>query len=689
MSLIARSALITAGAVVVLVAAVLALLESDLTRRIAESVASQRLGRAVHIGSLDMAYVPRLRIVATGVTIANMETGTTENMVEVARAEAVLDTWSLLTGRLDVLLVALDKPVIVAEKDQQGRGNWQIRDPDQPATEAAPDFPVRKLVVNEGRVVYRDPTEKIDIGVSVQSQTAGGESEVDRLVLQGDGAIGPNRFRLTGAADTILNLRDKEQPYAFEMEVSAGQTRARIAGTLKEPLRAEGLAADLHLEAHDAYDLYQLTGVAIPPTPPYILDGKLYREGDLWRLEPFTAQVGESDLRGKLAFATGGERPKLTGELTSKRIVLGDFGGFIGAQVGEGPAPAKDSGIEQVQRKAEAKEAAGQEQRKPPPKSGGGDGVLPDAEIPFERLRAMDADIKFRGTRIDSPIVPVSEVATQLVLDNGLLNVKPLRFGIGKGKIDITLTLDGRREPARLETVMSVDRVPIGDVLRSVESRLKQYQSSAGILGGRAELRAQGVSLKNLLASSNGNLTLAMDQGRLGSLFIELIGLDIAETLGVVAGGNKPVPVRCAIVDFEFIGGIMGSRAIIIDTTDTNISGEGALNFKTEEINFRLVPRPKDVTPISTRTPITISGSFGDVKIRPEAAPLIARLGIAAALSAILTPLAAPLAFIDVGLGEDSNCAALIREARAGIEKQKREGAAPGQGSGAPGRPAR
>jgi uncharacterized protein involved in outer membrane biogenesis len=228
---------------------------------------------------------------------------------------------------------------------------------------------------------------------------------------------------------------------------------------------------------------------------------------------------------------------------------------------------------------------------------------------------------------------------------------------------------------------MSVNRVPAGELLRSLERELNQYQTSTGTIGGRAEIKGQGNSPKAILASTNGHLGLAMEQGRVGSLFLELFGLDVAESLGVLASGNKPVPLRCFIADFEFIDGIMGSKTFVIDTTDTNITGEGAVNFGQERIDFRMVPHPKDFSPFAGRTPITISGPLNDIAIRPEAAPLVARLGIATALSAILTPLAAPLAFVDAGLGKDSDCGAFIQEVRARIEQQKQDG---GTRSGAP-----
>ena len=668
----ARLALIALAIVSGLIGGAVAILESGIPRRLAESVASGKLEREVSMGHLEIDLIPKLRVEVRDLKIANMETGSTENMVELARGEAIIDRAALLTGRLDVLMVTVERPGVVLEKDKDGRGNWQFGDPDRAATDAAPDFPVRKLVVQQGQVVYRDPPGKIDIGLNVNSQQQEG-SDADRLAIEGTGKIADSDFKLHGTADTVLNIQNKEQPYALELEVIQGENRARLAGSLREPLRFEGLAADVHVEAKNAYDLYQLTGVAIPPTPPYVLDGKLYREKNIWRLEPFTAKVGESDLRGKATFDVGGERPKLVADLTSQKVSFPDFSGFLGGEVQK----KDDSGIQQVQRQAEQKKAQRQPTREPP--KTGSAGAIPDTEIDFERLKAMDAHVKFRGTRVESPMVPINEVATELTLENGLLQVKPLRFGIGKGKVDLLVMLDGRRKPAAVATTMTVNRVPLGEVLKSLERKLQQQQTSTGTIGGRAEIKGQGNSLKALLASSNGHLGLAMEEGQIGLLLLELIGLDAAESLGILLAGNKPVPLRCAIADFEFIDGIMGSKTFLIDTKDTNIAGEGAVNFKTERIDFRLTPYPKDFSPFSARSPIALSGPLNDIKIRPETGPLAARLGLAAVLSAVLTPIAAPLAFLDAGLGKDSDCAKFVGEVRARIEQQKRDGPRSGE----------
>ena len=59
-----------------------------------------------------------------------------------------------------------------------------------------------------------------------------------------------------------------------------------------------------------------------------------------------------------------------------------------------------------------------------------------------------------------------------------------------------------------------------------------------------------------------------------------------------------------------------------------------------------------------------VSGAFSRPQVDVAKAPLAARAAGAVALGALLTPLASILAFIDPGLADDSDCAALLTEAR-------------------------
>jgi uncharacterized protein involved in outer membrane biogenesis len=185
-----------------------------------------------------------------------------------------------------------------------------------------------------------------------------------------------------------------------------------------------------------------------------------------------------------------------------------------------------------------------------------------------------------------------------------------------------------------------------------------------GTFGGRIELEGTGRSTAELLGAADGGAVIVMSGGKLSNLLLELVGIDIAEALGFVIGEDKPVAVRCAVADFKVTDGLLKTQTFVIDTTDTNVTGEGTINLKNEKMDLKLEAHPKDPSLLSARTPVTIGGSMADPKFGIDPKQAVARGAAAVVLGALLTPLAALLPMIELGLGEDSPCHKLITQAQ-------------------------
>jgi uncharacterized protein involved in outer membrane biogenesis len=136
---------------------------------------------------------------------------------------------------------------------------------------------------------------------------------------------------------------------------------------------------------------------------------------------------------------------------------------------------------------------------------------------------------------------------------------------------------------------------------------------------------------------------------------MELAGIDIYESLKFRIGKDHKVPIRCAFGDFGVKDGLMTSRALAFDTTDTIIVGEGTVNLRDETLDLLLKPRPKDRSILTLRSPLVVDGTFKNPSFRPDFKRLGLRGAIAVALGSIAPP-AALLATIDLGGGEDSGC---------------------------------
>lgn len=595
------------------------------------------LGRGVAIeGKLEVHLGRVIRIHAEGVRVGNPPWAKQPEMARFDGIDASIRLWPLLTGRIEMPDLTLTRPHVALEKNRAGEANWQFRQNPKGATAAKAavpqkrsEFPIiERLVIADGRLGYRDPKAGIDIDSHINT-AVGGDPAHEKVRLAGQGTFKGEPAHLNLEAGSLLTLRNPEAPYPLFVEAAIGATKARIEGTIDEPLEMAGVNLDMALTGPDLSAVFPIFGIPVPATRPYSISGRLIHRGPSWVFRDFQGRVGDSDLAGGLSVATGGARPVLRANLNSKRLALADLAGFIGGQPGK-------------------------EDQTP-------DRVLPNKPVNLEKLRAMDVDLRFTGDEVEAPGLPIDRLDARLVVENGRARLEPLAFTIAQGTFAGLVELDGRQPVPRARLSMDIRRM---DLHRFFAGTRFAAQTS-GTLAGHLELVGRGRSTAELLAGANGRATLMMASGSLSELLIEAAQLHLPEALGLALTKDEPVPVRCLVADFGVTDGVAAARALVLDTNKSVITGGGTINLGNENMNLRLEPHPKDISPFSARAPVTIGGTFKKPDVAVDTKTEIARGGLAAALGALLTPLAALIPFLDPGLGKDSNCALLVQQAQA------------------------
>ncbi|WP_181168219.1 AsmA family protein [Cognatiluteimonas lumbrici] len=592
-----------------------------------------RTGREFQIrGNLDVDLGWTTTVTAGDVRFGNADWAGDEDMAEAERVAIDIAVKPLFARRVRIPLVRLHRPVLRLQKGEQG-GNWDFLPEDDGG---GADLQLRRLWINDGHLTFRDPASKTDVDVSVDSVAAGEGEQAPPIVVEGKGHWKGSAFTLEGRAESPLDLQDPDSPYRIDARARAGATAAHARGTLLDPLRFRDFDLQLALSGEDLADLYPLLGIALPPTPPYSLDGHFTRDIEgkrtTWHYDGFTGTVGDSDLRGDASVTTGGARPFLRANLASKKLDFDDLAGFVGA--------APDSG-ETTNREL----AAQAQQQRASPK------LLPDTPYNLEKLRAMDADVRLRAARIEAPKLPLDDMDAHLLLEGGVLRLDPLNFGVAGGDIRATIRMDARESPIRTRAAVHARGLELGPMLPDAELA----QQAVGRIGGDITLAGSGNSIAGMLGTSNGDAAVGMGRGRISNLIMELAGLDIAESLKFLVQGDRQIPIRCAFGDFAVQDGLMTTRALAFDTTDTIIVGEGTISLEQETLDLRLRPRPKDRSLLSLRSPLIVEGTFKQPRFHPDYGRVGLRAAIALALGNIAPP-AALLATLELGPGEDSNC---------------------------------
>lgn len=604
-----------------------------------ERAVSERIGRPFEIGG-DLDIVPRWppRFVMERVRLANPPWAAEPHTLQLERFEFSLALAPLLRRQVVLPEVTLTGPVIDLERNAGGVDNWTLANPQQAADDTASAPVIGRLTVDRGVLMFRDAAA--DTAVTVQVETTDNDGQRG-LRFHAAGTYGGRKVEAGGTGGPMLSLADTTLPYPFDVTFAVGATSGSARGTITG--LAALAAADLQLavQGESASDLYALIGVAIPPTPPYRVSGRVIREDGWWRLHGMKGRVGDSDLSGDVDLAYADGRAQLQARLESALLDLDDLGGFVGAGPQTGAGETASAGQRQRARADSAKPR-----------------VLPDLPIKLDRLRAMDADVHFTGKAIRGR-TPVDDLKTHLVLRDGVLTAKPLDFGVANGNVVSTLTLDGREPVAGVTADVEFRRLDLHQLFPGNSAIAR----ATGRVGGRAKLQGKGNSLAEVLGDADGTLGLASSGGRISNLAVELAGLDVAEALKLLFRGDKTVRVRCAIADVAVQDGVIESRTVFIDTTDTNLKIEGQVNLASEELDLTLHPLPKDYSPLTLRSPIHLRGTFKDPTIRPDA-NLVVRGGVAAILATVAPPLAALIGLIESGPGDDADCERLTAAVR-------------------------
>jgi uncharacterized protein involved in outer membrane biogenesis len=267
----------------------------------------------------------------------------------------------------------------------------------------------------------------------------------------------------------------------------------------------------------------------------------------------------------------------------------------------------------------------------------------------------MDADVKLKAARINAPGWPLEDMQAHLLLENGLLKLDPLNFGVADGDIRSVVSMDARRSPIRTRADITARKLTLAKLLPKV----KLAEDAVGKVGGRIALTGNGNSIASMLATSDGDVAVGMGQGQISNLLMEFAGLDLAEILKFKLTHDRKIPIRCAFGDFAVADGVMTARSLAFDTSDTILVGSGTIDLGDERLDLLIRPRPKDRSLLALRTPLTVTGSFKQPNARPDFKRLGLRGAVAVALGSIAPP-AALLATIELGPGKDAGCAAHV-----------------------------
>jgi uncharacterized protein involved in outer membrane biogenesis len=650
-----RKFLVGGTALLLILAGVVAVLASNFDWNLAKPWLSRHvadaLGRPFNIdGDLSLHWeapeqepsdwrrlLPWPHLSATRIRLGNPAWASKPEMLRIERVHFSINPWPLLDRKIEIPRLEADNPVLDLERTSAGQDNWSFK---RRNTAIPWTLELQQLVLAKGELSLADAVHHIDANADIDTlDNSSRHSGNYGIRWQLRGKFNREAVYGSGQAGAVLALRDETMPYPLLADVRLGKIALHAEGTLTRPADLAAMDMRLRLSAPSMALLYPVIGVVLPETPAFNtegrLKGRLNRHGGDWTYEKFSGKVGSSDLAGTLLYQSARDersKPELKGTLVSELLRFEDLGPLIGA----------DSNASKIKRDA----APVQPKNK----------VLPVEHFRPDRWSSINADVQFTGKRIlREKYLPIDNISTRVLLNDSVIKLQPLVFGVAGGSFRSDIALDGRGETIQADILTTARHLKLKQLFPGFEA----MQASLGEINAQAALQARGDSIASLLAHANGQAQAVIDQGSISKLLLEEMGLNIGNVVLVQLAGDRQIHINCLVSDFSVKEGVMQTRRFVVDTDDSLTDINGQISLAQEQLQLTIRPHSKGLRLVTLRTPIYVSGPFKSPDVSLDKGILALRAGGAAAL-ALLAPVAALLPLANLENSEDSACRELL-----------------------------
>ena len=458
-----------------------------------------------------------------------------------------------------------------------------------------PSIRIDRIEISDGQIAFRDAKMTAPEVLSIRALTLTSGAADQPVSLTMAASAGGAPFTLSGRIGPFGALFGAPgQKLDIDLALAASGAGLSLAGTIADPTRLSGV--DLRVRA-DIPDLAALSGLARTELPP---------------LRAIAGQTGLTDLDGKGGLLAGfalrdlrlaAPQIELGGEISVTRLPRPFLGGSLRAARidldalrAAKPVPAPAAAV--------ATPAPGPG---PVPTR-----LIPDRELPLDRLRAVDADLNLAIGELTLGGVAYRDLSGHLVLRDGALRLDPFTAILPGGPVRASLAIDAGRPVPPVALVVSAPSLALAPFLAAFA--LPAY--AEGNLRLDADLRGAGRSPHQIAATLDGSVGLSMenaqfDAKRLGE------ALNSVEMLRNLKPGFTAL--RCLAVRMDLLAGAGTSRALLLDTAPLRLSGSGGVNLGEETLALRLVTTIR-LGATGIAAPLNINGTFLAPKVTIDAA---------------------------------------------------------------------
>lgn len=324
------------------------------------------------------------------------------------------------------------------------------------------------------------------------------------------------------------------------------------------------------------------------------------------------AQVGASDIAGDLLIGFDGARPRIDAVAKSRLI---DLAPFLGADRKEDAASASTM----------------------------------DEPLPVDRLGLIDGALKLDAAEVRLKGATIRNLALDAALEDRRLTLRRSTGLLNEGAITMSGTLDARPAKPALDLEGTWKDAHFGEIART-------YLESEAIEGrgdARIRLAGAGATWREVSGSLDGVAAMVVREGTIARGTWELIATDLATSLLPSFGDSKAGKLNCMAGRLDLKGGKGDLAVFLVDSDRVTVGGTGSVDLKSETLDLRITPKPKDPSIVSLSTPLLVKGPIAGPSVVPDPAALAKDALKSGAAALALGPAALLLPFLSLGTTAD------------------------------------
>lgn len=541
-----------------------------------EDIVNRETGRTLKMNGeakLGISFIPTL--VINDVELSNPEWAVNPQMVKLQKLEIKAAILPLLKGRIVIDKLILQQPEIYLETAADGQKSWeftQMQNNSKAAAAgvrkeqkvksggtmaAAAGLVAKQVELQNGIISYFDAKSGKTTQVLINDINLEIPEQDGPLNLNVDAELDEQKIVAEIEADNLASLLN-EGRLNFVAEVKALQVSAALTGAVEDVLESPRYAVE--------GNIYNPAGnFGAPETSLEMrVDGDVYSAD----INIQNLSVATNVITGTASVDWSKSRPQIKADLNMPSFDVNSL---------------KAKAVSSLVPFSLIKEAQALE-------------MVPNDKIPYEYLNMVDAVLNVKaGKLMLADGVNLTDVVLAARLQDGVLDVSKLDFGLGSGEITATAAVNAATQAVKLNLRSSGLKLQDLHAPLATGANGSMQILSGGSLDIMADLQSSGATYRRLSENLDGQVIAIVDKSEIKTGRLEWLASNIftkiLQLLKVDTNKNTNMDVACAVVRADFgKGQATFPSGIVFNGSKLQVVGSGSINLVNDKINFTIAP---------------------------------------------------------------------------------------------------